>query len=81
MATMVPQFNMSRVLNDYIEQLYVPASELGRDCQRKTVPRRLGSPTGRSVRSAWPGVQLTLYQEPGTGCVTAPRWSCKCVAT
>ncbi len=65
MATMVPQFNMSRVLNDYIEQLYVPASELGARLSVEDGAAASGlADWKKRVRSAWPGVRLTLYKEP-----------------
>jgi starch phosphorylase len=59
MASVAPRFNSMRMLEEYVERLYLPAAERGRRlaAQDHAGARDLAQWTAR-VRSAWPGVSL-----------------------
>ena len=60
MATVLPGFNMHRVVNEYTERLYAPASRGGRALTAAGLKaaKALGAWKAR-VRTAWPGVAVT----------------------
>jgi len=59
MESVLPKFNMSRVVNEYIERLYCPAAEQGRVLARDglSVARDLADWKSR-VKNAWPAIEL-----------------------
>ena len=59
MESVLPKFNMSRVVNEYIERLYCPAAVRGRALADDglRVARALADWKAR-VRDAWPGIEL-----------------------
>ncbi len=65
MATILPRFNMARVVNEYIEKLYHPASRKGRALaeNRFDGASQLAKWKAR-VRKAWPGVSLRRLDTP-----------------
>jgi len=64
MATVLPRFNMSRVVNEYIDEMYVPAAHSGARlvADGHAGARELARWKER-VREAWPGVRLELLRE------------------
>lgn len=64
MATIAPRFNAARMLGEYIEKFYVPASRRWRLHADNgfAVPRALAQWKAR-VRGAWPGVRLRRWAE------------------
>ncbi len=64
MASILPRFNMCRVLNDYATHLYLPAARRGRrlGAEHYAVARDLAAWRQR-VAVAWPGVSLTCRDE------------------
>lgn len=65
MSSVLPRFNMSRVVNEYIEKLYFPAAKKGRELEADNYAsaRTLAAWKAR-VRSAWPGVSLRRLDDP-----------------
>jgi starch phosphorylase len=65
MATILPRFNATRMLNDYVARFYAPASSRGRLLQSGNCAEacRLASWKAR-VRAAWPGVALRRVDAP-----------------
>lgn len=59
MLSVLPRFNMDRVLNDYLEKCYLPASRQGRllDIQQGTKAQMLANWKAK-IRTAWSGVQI-----------------------
>ena len=67
MSTIVPHFNMRRVLEDYIASVYRPAARQGR---RLTSDRGAGARAlaawKAKIAAAWPGVALHRVSDPPT---------------
>jgi starch phosphorylase len=66
MATILPRFNMNRVVHDYAALYYKPATRRGRQLAADgyAVARGLAG-WKRRVRAAWPGVSLSLASRAG----------------
>ncbi|MEO7386327.1 MAG: alpha-glucan family phosphorylase, partial [Gammaproteobacteria bacterium] len=66
MATILPRFNMNRVVHDYAALFYGPAARRGQELANNgyAVARDLAQ-WKRQVRAAWPGVALRLVGTPG----------------
>lgn len=65
MATVIPAFNMSRVVNDYAEGIYRPAARRGAELAANgfAAARELAA-FRRRVREAWPSVELRRLVDP-----------------
>jgi len=65
MATILPRFNASRMLNEYLSKFYLPASTQGRRYaeQGHAAAREVAAWKAR-VRAAWPGVTLRRLDTP-----------------
>ena len=64
MASILPRFNMCRVLNDYAANLYLPAAAQGRKLMADDYQRcRQLADWKRRVAAAWPGVSLRRLDE------------------
>ena len=59
MASVIPRFNMGRVLHDYAKGLYYPAAQQGRQLAQDEykLARQLAQ-WKQKVKAAWPGVTL-----------------------
>ncbi|CAN5212024.1 glycosyltransferase family 1 protein [soil metagenome] len=68
MATIIPNFNMSRVLHDYAEGFYHPAAERGRElrCDDARAAQELAA-WKRRVRGAWSNVKLHAIEGMPSG--------------
>ncbi|MEQ1801690.1 MAG: alpha-glucan family phosphorylase [Gammaproteobacteria bacterium] len=66
MATILPRFNMNRVVHDYASLYYGPAARRGRQLAGDgfAVARHLAE-WKKQVRAAWPGVTLRLVNTVG----------------
>ncbi len=66
MATILPNFNMNRVVHDYAALFYKPAARRGRLLAEDgyAIARSLAQ-WKQQVRVAWPGVSLALVQTAG----------------
>ncbi len=65
--TVAPQFSMRRMVKEYVEDLYLPASQLGQavTADHYALARQLAAWKAR-VRAAWPAVQISA-QGPHDG--------------
>jgi starch phosphorylase len=67
MASVIPQFNMERVLHDYATGYYQPAAQQGRRLNRQEyAPARELAAWKRRILAAWPGVTLQRLNTPVT---------------
>ncbi len=67
MASILPRFNMCRVLNDYASNLYVPAARQGRKLAAEVYRQAYELASWkRKVAEAWPGVMLRRTDEGET---------------
>jgi glycogen phosphorylase len=75
MATVAPRFNSMRMLEEYVEQLYRPATERGRRlaADDHAAARALAAWQAK-VRAAWPGVALRRVGEPPLRIEQGERW-------
>lgn len=65
MATVIPGFNMSRVVNDYAEGIYRPAAKRGAALAAANFAgARALADFKRRARAAWPGVTLERVADP-----------------
>ena len=66
-ATILPRFNMQRMLKDYVGKLYSPAAAQWRQYSANdfAAARQIADWKGR-VRAAWSGVQLRRIDQPVT---------------
>ena len=66
-ATILPRFNMQRMLTEYVEKFYAPAAEQWRRYAGEGFAgaRHIAEWKGR-VRAAWPGVRLRRVDQPTT---------------
>jgi starch phosphorylase len=65
MATVAPRFNSMRMLEEYVEQLYRPASSRGRRLAADShAGARALAQWLAKLRAAWPGVALRRVGEP-----------------
>ena len=67
MATVLPQFNAGRMLNEYVQDFYGPAAQRGRvyHAEGCAAARDVAHWKAR-VRQAWPGVKLEHGAAPST---------------
>ena len=65
MASLLPQFNATRMLNEYVTKFYVPASAQGRRYAEKNFDgaKKVAAWKAR-VRAAWPGVTARRLDTP-----------------
>ena len=65
MASLLPRFNTTRMVNEYVTKFYVPASAQGRRYNEKNFDgaRTVASWKAR-VRAAWPGVTARRVDNP-----------------
>ncbi len=64
MMTVIPRFNMDRVLRDYTDQLYRPAAEhYRRLAEHDYAGARQLADWKRRIRDAWPRVDLRLMED------------------
>jgi len=75
MATVAPRFNSMRMLEEYVEKLYLPAAARGRrtGADGFAAARELAAWQDR-VRAAWPGVALRRVGEPPARVAFGERW-------
>lgn len=75
MATVAPRFNSMRMLEEYVEQLYRPATGRGRRlaADDHAAARQLALWLAK-VRAAWPGVALRRVGEPPARIDYGGRW-------
>ncbi len=67
MATVLPQFNTMRMLNDYLRKLYLPASRQGQRLNRDNCAKARELADWKAlVRAKWAGVQARLLTAPQT---------------
>ncbi len=65
MASLLPQFNASRMLNEYVHKFYVHASKQGwRQAERDYEGARTLAAWKARVRAAWPGVSARRVDAP-----------------
>ena len=65
MATLLPEFNATRMLNQYVTKSYVPASAQGRRyADRNFEGAKKVSEWKARVRAAWPGVAVRRLDSP-----------------
>lgn len=65
MATILPQFNMVRMLNDYVNQLYLPASTQGKKLRDNNYANAHVLATWKTkIRAAWHQVQVRHVESP-----------------
>ena len=65
MASMMPRFNSSRMVNDYIEKYYSPAAQTGRRLNRNNgAPATALTAWKARIRASWDGVVLEMQQAP-----------------
>ncbi|MCK5665516.1 MAG: alpha-glucan family phosphorylase, partial [Thiotrichaceae bacterium] len=67
MATILPQFNTMRMLNDYLENLYLPASRQGKqlNCDNYVKAQELAKWKAQ-VRAKWSDVGIRIVSAPET---------------
>ncbi len=64
-ATILPRFNAKRMLNEYIEKFYLPASQLGRKyAESGHANARTIAQWKARVRAAWPHVRVHRLDAP-----------------
>jgi glycogen phosphorylase len=73
-ATILPRFNATRMLNEYVARFYAPAARSGREFHASecSAARDLAQWKAR-VRAAWPGVAIAGAGEPATRIVFGQR--------
>jgi glycogen phosphorylase len=65
MASLLPRFNSSRMLNEYVAKFYVPASKQGwKHAEKDYEGARALAAWKARVRSAWPGVAVRRADTP-----------------
>jgi len=65
MESVLPRFNMSRVVNEYLGRLYVPASRKGRELAGEALRGAQALARWKArVRKSWPGVRLRRLDTP-----------------
>jgi glycogen phosphorylase len=65
-ATILPRFNASRMLGDYLNQFYAPAARQGRRFSRDANRGARDVAAWKTrVRAAWPGVRIRRLDVPG----------------
>jgi starch phosphorylase len=65
MATLLPRFNATRMLSEYVAKFYVPASAQGRRYAERNFDGAKKVAAWKSrVRSAWPGVAVRRIDAP-----------------
>jgi glycogen phosphorylase len=67
MSTILPRFNTMRMLNDYLDRLYLPASRQGRRLTNDNYANAQALANWKGhIRSKWGGVQMRLVTAPHT---------------
>jgi starch phosphorylase len=65
MASLLPRYDASRMLGEYVSRFYLPASRQGhRYAEQGYEPARVVAAWKARVRSAWPGVQARRLDAP-----------------
>jgi len=65
MVSLLPRFNSTRMLGEYLSKFYRPASQQGRIYSENGFePARMIAQWKERVRGAWPGVSLRLVEQP-----------------
>jgi starch phosphorylase len=64
-ATLLPRFNASRMVSEYVSRFYLPAAKAGRYLAQENYARaRSLAQWKQRVRAAWPGVTLRRLDTP-----------------
>ena len=67
MMTILPRFNTMRMLNDYLQNLYLPASRHGRQLKSNNYAKAHELADWKAqIRAKWKGVQIRLLSAPQT---------------
>ena len=68
MASLLPRYDASRMLGEYVSKFYLPASRQGRTLRRRGLRRRASTHGAwkARVRAAWPGVSARRLDAPTT---------------
>lgn len=67
MATILPRFNTQRMLNDYLDQMYLPASRQGRRLHQDNDAKAQELANWKAhIKAKWAGVQARLVTAPHT---------------
>jgi starch phosphorylase len=65
MATLLPAFNATRMVSEYVQKFYVPASRQGRRYEERNFEGAQHMAAWKAkVRSAWPGVMAWRMDQP-----------------
>jgi starch phosphorylase len=65
MSTVLPQFNMVRMLNDYIEKIYIPASQQGNKLRaNEAANAKILAAWKAKIRTAWHQVAVRHVSSP-----------------
>ncbi len=81
MATILPRYNATRMVGEYVTKFYQPAARLGSQFARDghVVAQKLAAWKART-RAAWPGVTLSLVAAPSGGMTFGDRTTVELVA-